>query len=157
MDADELVDLMSLSVVQLMDRAGGERASSIAGVGVSTFWHGLVAADDSARALSPVYLWSDTRSRKAVEHLQDRLDGEAVRLRTGCPIHSSYWPAKLAWLRTERTDLWNRRVRWMSFGDLLFWRMFGLLGTGLSLASATRLFSLAVCCCGHELLPLLDI
>src|SRR5713226_4832941 len=157
MDADELVDLMSLSVVQLMDRAGGERASSIAGVGVSTFWHGLVAADDSARALSPVYLWSDTRSRKAVEHLQDRLDGEAVRLRTGCPIHSSYWPAKLAWLRTERTDLWNRPVRWMSFGDLLFWRMFGSLATSLSMASGTGLFRLADCGWDEELLSVLEV
>ncbi len=157
MDADKLAALVSRSLVRLVRLAGRARASKIAGVGVSTFWHGLVAADDSARALSPVYLWSDTRSRKAVEHLQDRLDGEAVRLRTGCPIHSSYWPAKLAWLRTERTDLWNRRVRWMSFGDLLFWRMFGSLGTSLSMASATGLFRLADCGWDQELLSVLDI
>ena len=157
MDADVLVDLMSLSVVQLMDRAGGERASSIAGVGVSTFWHGLVATDDSARALSPVYLWSDTRSWKSAENLKDRFDPEAVRQRTGCPIHSSYWPAKLAWLRSERADLWSRPVRWMSFGDLLFWRMFGRLGTSVSMASGTGLFGLADCGWDQELLSVLEL
>jgi gluconokinase len=157
MDADELVDLVSLSVVQLMDRAGAEPASSIAGVSVSTFWHGLVAADDSAQALSPVYLWSDTRSWKSVEYLKERLDHEAVRQRTGCPIHTSYWPAKLAWLRSERADLFSRPVRWMSFGDLLFWRMFGKLGTSVSMASGTGLFGLADCGWDQELLSVLEI
>jgi gluconokinase len=157
MDADELVDLVSLTVVQLLARAGVQRASSIAGVGVSTFWHGLVAADQSAQALSPVYLWSDTRSWKSVESLTGRLDAEAVRQRTGCPIHTSYWPAKLAWLRSERADLWSRPVRWMSFGDLLFWRMFGKLGTSVSMASGTGLFGLADCGWDQELLSELEI
>jgi len=157
MDADELVDLVSLSLVNLMARAGAQRASSIAGVGVSTFWHGLVAADDAAQALSPVYLWSDTRSWKSVESLKQRLDPEAVRQRTGCPIHTSYWPAKLAWLRSERADLWSRPVRWLSFGDLLFWRMFGKLGTSVSMASGTGLFGLADCSWDQELLSELEI
>jgi gluconokinase len=157
MDADELADLVALSVVQLTALAGMERASRIAGVGVSTFWHGLVAADDSAHALSPVYLWSDTRSWRSVESLKERLDAEAVRQRTGCPLHTSYWPAKLAWLRSERPDLWSRPVRWMSFGDLLFWRMFGKLGTSVSMASGTGLFGLADCRWDQELLSVLEI
>jgi gluconokinase len=157
MDPDELADLVWASIVQLIARAGAQRASSIAGVGVSTFWHGLVAADESARTLSPVYLWSDTRSWKSVERLKDRLDPEAVRQRTGCPVHTSYWPAKLAWLRSQRPDLWSRPVRWMSFGDLLFWRMFGKLGTSVSMASGTGLFRLADCGWDQELLSVLEI
>ncbi len=157
MDADELADLVWASVVQLIARAGAQRASSIAGVGVSTFWHGLVAADESGRALSPVYLWSDTRSWKSIERLKDRLDPEAVRQRTGCPVHTSYWPAKLAWLRSQRPDLWSRSVRWMSFGDLLFWRMFGKVGTSVSMASGTGLFGLADCGWDQELLSVLEI
>src|SRR5713226_6445862 len=157
MDADELADLVWVAIVQLIAKAGARRASNIAGVGVSTFWHGLVAADDAARALSPIYLWSDTRSWKSAENLKDRVDPEAVRQRTGCPIHSSYWPAKLAWLRSERPDLWSRPVRWMSLGDLLFWRMFGKLGTSVSMASGTGLFGLADCGWDKELLSLLNI
>lgn len=157
MDADALAALVSRSLVRLVRLAGPRRAGRIAGVGVSTFWHGLVAADDSAHAMSPVYLWSDTRSWEAVGPLQDRLDSEGVRQRTGCPIHPSYWPAKLAWLRSQRTDLWSRPVRWMSFGDLLFWQMFGSLGTSLSMASGTGLFRLADCTWDDELLSVLGI
>jgi gluconokinase len=142
-DADRLARLVVRSLVELMRLAGPRRAEAIAVIGVSTFWHGLLAADDSKRALTPVYLWSDVRSSNAAERLRERLDADDVWRRTGCPLHASYWPAKLRWLREERPDLWRRQVRWLSFGDLLFWRLFGRLGTSLSMASGTGLLRLA--------------
>lgn len=156
-DADKLADLAGRSLGLVVRIAGPRRTESIVGVGVSTFWHGLLAADDSARALTPIYLWSDGRSADASARLSDRVDAEQVRLRTGCPIHPSYWPAKLAWLRGERTDLWTRPVRWLSFGDLLYWRWFGRLGTSQSMASATGLFRLNDCRWDEELLSELQI
>ena len=141
-DADALLRLASRCVSQALAAAGPRARASVVGVGMSTFWHGLVGADDASRALTPVYLWGDTRSAAASEDLRGRLDAEAVRQRTGCPIHPSYWPAKLAWLREARPELWRRPVRWVSLGDLLFWRLFGRLGTSLSMASGTGLFLL---------------
>jgi gluconokinase len=135
-------DQLIRTTVRSITEALGASRVSVAGVGVSTFWHGLLAADEKGTALTPLYLWSDRRSSRAAEALRARLDAEAVRQRTGCPIHSSYWPAKLVWLRDERPDLWRRRVRWMSFGDLLFSRLFGSAGTSLSMASATGLLRL---------------
>lgn len=142
-DADALELLVARSLTQVLRAAGTRGAGGIVGVGVSTFWHGLLAADDAARALTPLYLWADNRSAAAGERLRDRFDAEAVRQRTGCPIHASYWPAKLVWLHTARADLWRRPVRWLSLGDLLFWRMFGRLSTSLSMASGTGLFLLS--------------
>ena len=156
-DADTLAALVGRGLARLLRLTGPRRAESIVGVGVSTFWHGLLAADDSARALTPIYLWSDTRSAEASERLAGRLDSEQVRLRTGCPIHPSYWPAKLAWLRRERSDLWKRPAHWLSFGDLLYWRWFGRLGTSLSMASATGLFRLLDCRWDDELLTELQV
>jgi gluconokinase len=48
-------------------------------------------------------------------------------------------------------------VRWLSFGDLLYWRMFGKLGTSLSMASGTGLFVLGDCGWDEELLSDLHI
>jgi len=141
-DVEALELLVARSLAQVLRAAGPARAGSIVGVGFSTFWHGLLAADDSGRALTPVYLWADNRSAAAGERFRDRVDAEAVRQRTGCPIHASYWPARLAWLRSARPDLWRRAVRWLSLGDLLYWRMFGRVGTSLSMASGTGLFLL---------------
>jgi gluconokinase len=75
--------------------------------------------------------------------LRHQLDGESVRLRTGCPIHPSYWPARLAWLRETAPDVWSRTTRWVSFGDLLYLRLFGELATSPSMASGTGLRRLA--------------
>ena len=151
-DADRTVALVSRAVTELLTLAGPTRGKRIVAVGLSTFWHGLVAADKAQRAITPIYLWSDSRSAKATETLRKRLDAEQVRLRTGCPIHPSYWPSKLAWLRTVQPDLWTRQVRWLSFGDLLYWRLFGKLGTSLSMASATGLMRLDDCEWDDELL-----
>jgi gluconokinase len=48
-------------------------------------------------------------------------------------------------------------VKWLSFGDLLYWRMFGKLGTSLSMASGTGLFLLGDCRWDEELLSELHI
>ena len=157
LDPDGLIRLVGRCLTDLLRLAGPKRAEKIAGVGVSTFWHGLVATDDSARALTPLYLWSDSRSRKVIPRVEGHLDAEQVRLRTGCPIHPSYWPAKLAWLREERPQLWRRPVKWLSFGDLLYWRWFGRLGTSLSMASGTGLFRLEDCSWDEELMSQLGI
>jgi gluconokinase len=151
-DADALLRLMGRSITEVVGRR-----YRIVGVGVSTFWHGLVGVDSEARALTPVFLWDDVRSAAASERLRARLDAEAVRQRTGCPIHSSYWPAKLAWLREVRPDLWRRSPRWVSLGDLFFWRLFGRIGTSLSMASGTGLFRLDGSRWDAELLSVLDV
>lgn len=157
LDPDALIRLVGRSLTDLLRLAGPQRTKKIAGVGVSTFWHGLVGADDSARALTPLYLWADSRSRNVIARLEDQLDAEHVRLRTGCPIHPSYWPAKLAWLRKERPQLWTRPVKWLSFGDLLYWRWFGRLGTSLSMASGTGIFRLEDCRWDEELMSQLGV
>jgi gluconokinase len=156
-DADRLTALVLRAISGVLALAGPGRTKRIVAVGVSTFWHGLVVADEAARALTPVYLWSDSRSAAATARLRKRLDAEQIRLRTGCPIHPSYWPSKLAWLKSVQPDLWKRDVRWLSFGDLLYWRLFGRLATSLSMASATGLFRLDDCEWDTELLAELRI
>ncbi|HSR22989.1 MAG TPA: FGGY family carbohydrate kinase, partial [Candidatus Eisenbacteria bacterium] len=115
----------------------------IGAVGVSTFWHGLIGLDAGDRPTTPLLLWSDTRSWRQAVRLRGRLDIEAVRRRTGCPVHPSYWPCKLAWLREAAPDTWSRTARWVSFGDLLYLRLFGELATSPSMASGTGLRRLA--------------
>ena len=53
--------------------------------------------------LTPVLLWQDRRAAAQAEELRARLDPAAVHERTGCFLHPSFWPAKLAWLREQGT------------------------------------------------------
>lgn len=157
-DSNQLVGLVIRVIHQLLTKL---RESSppphIVAVGSSTFWHSLVAADDSGQALTPLYLWADSRSWQEAEELRDRIDADAVRHRTGCLIHPSYWPAKLAWLRKQRPELWSSPVRWLSFGDLLYWQLFGRPLTSVSMASGSGLFRLDSVSWDEELLDVLKV
>jgi len=152
----DLTAMAGAAIDRCLERAGRD-SGRIAGVGVSTFWHGLVAVDGGGRPLTGVILWSDTRAWRQSERLRATLDAEAVRQRTGAPIHPSYWPAKLAWLREAEPDLWRRAKSFASFGDLLYRRLFGSLGTSLSIASGTGLLRLDGSGWDRELLDVLDV
>ena len=134
---DRLEGMVRTAIDRTLRAAG--RRTEIAAVGVSTFWHGLIGVDEHGHPTTPVLLWSDTRSWRQAERLRAALDAEAVRTRTGCPIHPSYWPAKLAWLREAHPERWSATRRWLSFADLLYRRLLGELGTSASLASGTGL------------------
>ena len=132
-DPARLLEATAACVDAVLPRAGEIRA-----VGLSTFWHGLLGFDARDRPVTPVYMWADTRSAGAVDALRTRLDEHEIHARTGCHLHSSYWPAKLCWLgtRAERPAV----ARWGSIGELLALEWFGEGATSISMASATGLF-----------------
>lgn len=120
--------------------AGSPREGDVLGVGVTTFWHGLLGFDAAGRAATPVYMWADSRAARAAAELRETLDAVALHVRTGCHVHSSYWPAKLRWLGREQPALMRRVARWGSFGEYLELELFGEAATSVSMASGTGLF-----------------
>lgn len=121
----------------------GRPAGEVDAVGVATFWHGLLGFDADGRPLTPIYLWADTRSAPDAALLREALDEAALHARTGCPLHASFWPAKLRWLAREHPDTLRRVARWGSFGEYLELELFGEAATSVSMASATGLFDQA--------------
>lgn len=117
----------------------GRGLPDVAAVGVATFWHGLLGFDAGGHAITPVYMWADTRSAPDAELLGGALDEAALHAVTGCHLHSSYWPAKLRWLARDRPAVTSRVARWGSFGEYLELALFGEAVTSLSMASATGL------------------
>ena len=136
-DADELLDLIVRAIDGTLQRAG---EASISGVAASTFWHSVIGLDRDGRPTTPVLYWADRRAAGAARELRGGFDEAAVHRRTGCVLHSSYWPAKLLWLSRERTGDFERTERWVSPADYFYERFFGRTHVGTSMASATGLF-----------------
>jgi len=126
--------------------------ADVRGVGVTTFWHGLLGFDAAGRPATPVYTWADTRSQAAVPRLRDALDEDALHARTGCHLHASYWPAKLNWLQRARPEQARRVARWGSVGELLELAFFGEARTSVSMASGTGLLDQTTCAWDPEAL-----
>jgi gluconokinase len=135
-DPDRLVE----AVQRTIDAAAGDGFEA---VGTSCFGHSLLALDGDDRPLTPVLDWRDRRSAAAAERLSTVLDAKAVHARTGCHVHTSYWPAKLAWLAEELPDVMRNAARFVTFDGLLYERLLGRAAPiSLSSASATGLFDL---------------
>jgi gluconokinase len=140
LDADQLLDVTvrSLSALDEQVRAAGLKP---VGVGFCSFWHGLLGVDRAGKPTTPLLHLFDTRSAKQVRELEQRLDPKRVHARTGCVLHTSYWPAKLLWLCETRPDAFRATDRWISFGEYLFLKLFGVATASTSMVSASGLWN----------------
>jgi len=138
-DPRQLLEATTAAIDHILALAG-PRAEQIAAIGISTFWHSLMAVDAHDRPLTPVYTWADTRSRNAAAQLRASLDERAIHARTGCVFHPSYWPAKITWLAQTQPDTWKEATLLLSFGEYLLRELFGEAACSFSMASGTGLF-----------------
>ncbi|HEX6124309.1 MAG TPA: gluconokinase [Pyrinomonadaceae bacterium] len=106
------------------------------------FWHSLVGVDKKGNPTTKVLGWGDTRSRMYSSVLKKRFDEAEVHNRTGARFHSSFWPAKLLWLRSEFPKAFARTALWLSFSDFVALRLFGVAVTSVSMASGTGIFDI---------------
>src|SRR5262245_12832531 len=159
-------DALVAATVSTIDRCLETVPEPPAAVAASVFWLSLMALDAERQPLTRAITWADTRSARAAEALRAKLDAEAVRARTGAPIHSTFFPAKLTWLRETRPDIWTRAASWCGFAEYLLLRLTGRWQASISMASGTGLVGqqraswhparLAACDLAEEALPPID-
>jgi gluconokinase len=154
--AEFLVELVCQVIDEVLVKA---KASSkeIAAVAISTFWHNVMGLGSAQEPLTPVYSWADTRSTRAAEQLKRLLSEESFHARTGSVFHPSFLPAKLWWLRESQPQVWQRTVRWMSFGEYLLLKLFGETVCSISMASGTGLLDQFRCSWDEEILNVLSL
>ena len=158
-DADFLLDLTAQCVDGLLQsQAEALQNGAIIAVGISCFWHSLLAVDANNEAATAVLSWADNRAAAWVPMLRSLLDEPQTHARTGCVFHASYWPAKLLWLQHARPELFEGEgARWMSFAEYLILKWNGAAKCSLSSASGTGIFHQNNCDWDEEVLKVLPI
>jgi gluconokinase len=126
-------------------------------VAACAFWHSLVGVDAKGRPTTKVFGWADTRSREYTDVLRRKLDEREIHNRTGARFHSSFWPAKLLWLKNEFPEVFAQTAQWLSLSDFVASRLFGTVVTSTSMASATGLFDIRKCAWDQALMKFLRI
>jgi gluconokinase len=114
----------------------------IAAVGGSAFWHSLLGLDRNGRSLTPIFTWADSRSTSDAARLREQFIERNIQAETGCMLRSSFWPAKLRWLRRTDRQLFRKVCRWVSPADWIFAELFGTATSSPSMASGTGLYDL---------------
>ncbi len=141
-DADQLLEMC----VRCIDGLHGAlEAADIrpAGVAFSAFWHSFLGVTEQGTPSTPIIHLFDTRSGAQVEWLRERIDVAETHRRTGCILHTSYWPSKLLWLRENNPAACDATRRWMSFGEYLHLRFFGRPRSSVSMVSGSGIWNQA--------------
>jgi len=145
-------------IVRLVREAVGGRDETVDAVAASCFGHSLLALGADTKPLTPVLGWRDTRAAGAADRLARRLDPDAVHARTGCYLHPSYWPAKLAWLADEEPETFRAARRFVSFCDYLYAELLGEEPpASVSIVSGTGLLDLRAQAWDEELLDAVGV
>ena len=132
-DAATLLGLVDELLDELVEAHRALLPDVVAG-GVSCLFHTFCGVDADHRPVTPLRSWADTSAAGAAGALRSRLDPEAIRQRTGAPLHPGYWPARIAATGTGDTG-----TAWAGLPELLHHHLTGAWAVGQSLAAGTGL------------------
>lgn len=119
----------------------GFRSREVAAVGVSCFWHSLVGVDKGGNPLTDIITWADSRCREESADLRSNFSERAIHGRTGCMLRSSFWPAKLHWLRKTNPSVFRKVHRWLSPAEWVQEQLSGSSHCAIGMATGTGLFN----------------
>lgn len=144
-DADAAFRQVVKAIDELLEKTKSKKGT-ITHVASCTFWHSLLGIDAAGKPSTPALGWADNRSREYVETLRKKLDENETHNRTGARFHSSFWPAKLLWLKGGNTPggeraAFTKTSHWISLGDYITLKLSGELATSVSIASGTGTFN----------------
>ncbi|AQQ52923.1 gluconokinase [Planococcus lenghuensis] len=117
-------------------------AKAIRFVSFSSAMHSLIAVDAAGKPLTNSITWADTRSAPFAKQILNELDGHAIYLRTGTPIHAMSPLSKLVWLKSEKPALFQTAAKFIGIKSFVFHKLFGEYIVDHSIASASGLFNL---------------
>jgi len=142
LDVGEVISAVVKSCRRALAESKKFRLGRIEAVGLSGFFHSLVAVAEDGRALTPVYTWADTRSIPQSLKLRKKLNARAVHERTGCVLHPIYLPSKVLWLREESMSVFRKARLFCSMKEYLVLTLFGRTFCDYSVAAGAGLLDI---------------
>lgn len=117
--------------------AGIDRPARVRGVAVASVGEAFVALDSQDRPTCPVIAWYDERPTAQLARLQAEIGADRLFALTGLSPDPTFTLCKLLWLKDNRPEALARTRQWLNVAHYLAWRLCGVAGGDLSLASRT--------------------
>ena len=118
---------MKLALREVMTEAEA-KGEEVAAIGISYQMHGLVCVDKDLNPLRPAIIWCDSRAVPYGERAFSEL-GEEKCLSHLLNSPGNFTAAKLAWVKENEPDLYNRIYKIMLPGDYIAMRLSGTVNT----------------------------
>lgn len=140
-DPEDIFEAVINTVRQIMKKSQAT-PEQIMLVSFSAAMHSVIPIDQAGNPLMRCLTWADNRSVEWSERLKNEMDGHAVYLRTGTPIHPMSPLTKLLWLRYDKPDIFNKTSKFISIKEYVLAKLFGKYVVDYSIASCTGLMNL---------------
>lgn len=107
------------------------KAEDIAAIGISYQMHGLVCVNKNLEVLRPAIIWCDSR---AVPYGEKAFRGIGADKCLGHLLNSpgNFTAAKLAWVKDNEPDIYNKVYKFMLPGDYIAMKLSGIVNTTAS-------------------------
>lgn len=133
---------------QLLDGSGRR----VAAIGLTGQMHGLVLLDAQGNVLRPCILWNDQRSAPQCAAVTEQVGAQRILELTGNPLLPGFLAPKLAWVRENEPDVFQRIARVLLPKDYIRYRLTGEFQSDVSDASGTSLFDVSRRCWSEPML-----
>ncbi|RID82996.1 gluconokinase [Peribacillus asahii] len=140
-DPDEIFRAVKEAIKGAL-RKGSVAPSQLELVSFSAAMHSVIAIDDNGNPLTHCITWADSRATSWAEKIKNELNGLEIYRRTGTPIHPMSPLAKIAWLRTDYPEVFNKTSKFIGIKEYVFYKFFDRYVVDYSIASATGMFNL---------------
>ena len=120
-------DNMKMALAQVMNKAGAS-GTDIVAIGISYQMHGLVCIDKDLKPLRPAIIWCDSRAVPYGEQAFRDI-GEEKCLTHLLNSPGNFTAAKLAWVKENEPQLYDRIFKIMLPGDYIAMRLSGTVNT----------------------------
>jgi gluconokinase len=114
----------------------------ISGVCFSSAMHSLMALDKNGKPLTPLMIWSDTRSAEQSGRLIENNLAQRLYEITGTQVHPMSPLCKLLWIKQHQSEIFISSFKFVSIKEYILFHLTGDFIVDHSIASATGLFDL---------------
>ena len=105
----ESAELIERGLDELLKRSS---KYEIIAVSTDTMASTILGLDNNNNPITEVYTYADTRSHKELVQLKSIINQKKVYDETGCPMHTSYIPSRILWLRKNNLENFKRVELW---------------------------------------------
>lgn len=138
-DPDEMLRAVVSTIREVTADLKGKDCAPLA-LGFSSAMHSLMAVDQAGNPLTHAIIWADTRSDAYASRIKQSRAGHEIYLRTGTPLHPMSPLCKLAWMKDQQPEIFNKAHKFISIKEYVFLKFFHQYLVDYSVASATGLF-----------------
>lgn len=138
-DPEQIFAAVVSTIKQVMT---GIPVESVLLASFSSAMHSVIPIDRTGKPLMNCLTWADNRSAEWTNRLKNEMNGHALYLRTGTPIHPMSPITKLLWLRHDMPDVFANTWKFVSIKEYVFGKLYGEYVVDHSIASATGMFNL---------------